>query len=171
MKTRRDRSFRGLAGLLLGAACIAVGLAGCTPVKPVPVSGECCIYTGPAAYDCKSIENLGPGADLDGRCNQVNQGQSCAWLYSKEECCETAIADGFGDVTSCEPEGTSGECCVYTGPIAHDCAAIETMGPGADLDGRCNQVRQGQSCSWLYGDEACCKRAVDDGFPGSVQCN
>jgi hypothetical protein len=55
--------------------------------------------------------------------------------------------------------------------VAHDCAAIENLGPGADLDGRCNQVNQGQSCSWFYNNDACCEVAVNDGFPGSVQCN
>ena len=156
--------------LFVGAAIVAIGLGGCAEA-PKPVSGKCCLYTGPAAYDCASLENLGPGADLDGRCNQVNQGQSCAWTYSNPECCEIANSDGFGDPVECEPGGTSGECCVYTGPVAHDCAAIENMGPGADLDGRCNQVHQGQSCAWLYGEADCCKKAVDDGFPGSVQCN
>ena len=59
---------------------------------------------------------------------------------------------------------------IYTGPVAQDCAAIETLGPGADLDGRCNQVNQGSSCAWLYGAEGCCERAVGDGFPGGVVC-
>jgi hypothetical protein len=55
--------------------------------------------------------------------------------------------------------------------VGHDCASIENLGPGADLDGRCNQVNQGQSCSWDYGDLSCCETAVDDGFPGGVVCN
>jgi hypothetical protein len=163
------RNDRKPVGLLLGIAVALTGLVACTEVKP-PTSGKCCLYTGPTVYDCASIETLGPGADLDGRCNQVNQGNSCAWNYANPECCEIAIADGFGDVTSCDPEGSSGECCVYTGPVAHDCMAIENLGPGADLDGRCNQVNQGQSCSWLYGTEGCCEKAVADGFPGNVQC-
>ncbi len=158
-------------GLLAGTVLAAMGFVACAEVRPEPVSGECCIYTGPMTYDCAAIENLGPGADLDGRCNQVNQGQSCAWDYSNPECCEIAANDGFGEVVTCEPGGTSGECCVFTGPDAHDCAAIENLGPGGDLDGRCTAVNQGNSCSWLYGIEACCQKAVDDGIPGGVQCN
>ena len=161
---------RRLIGRLFGAGIVVLGLAACAEVRPEPVSGKCCIYTGPKAHDCKAIENLGPGADLDGRCNQVNQGNSCAWDYSDPECCEVAANDGHGDKVTCEPDGTDGECCVYTGPVAHDCAAIESLGPGADLDGRCTQVNQGQSCAWLYGDAACCKKAVSDGFPGGVKC-
>ncbi len=164
---RIDRNPIGLAGI----AFAIIGFVACNGGQPTePVSGECCMYTGPVAYDCASLENLGPGADLDGRCNQVNQGQSCAWNYSSQECCEKAIADGFGDVTTCAPEGTSGECCVYTGPVSHDCASIEGLGPGADLDGRCTQVNQGQSCAWLYSKDACCQTAIGDGFPGSVVC-
>jgi hypothetical protein len=129
-------------------------------------SGTCCQFTGPMAHDCASIEKLGPGADLDGRCNQVNQGQSCSWDYTNKACCKIAVDDGFGSVTC----GNSGTCCQFTGPMAHDCASIEKLGPGADLDGRCNQVNQGQSCSWKYGNDSCCLMAVKDGFPGSVQC-
>ena len=61
-------------------------------------------------------------------------------------------------------------CCQFKGPRAYDCAAIEKLGSGADLDGRCNQVNQGESCSWNYGDATCCKIAIDDGFPGNVHC-
>lgn len=129
-------------------------------------SGGCCLFTGPVGHDCASIENLGPGADLDGRCNEVNQGQSCSWDYSDPRCCEIAVDDGFGEA-SC---GESGQCCVFTGPVGYDCASIESLGPGADLDGRCNQVNQGQSCTWNFGDEKCCEIAFGDGFPGNVQC-
>lgn len=164
------RTDRRVLGRLVAAAIAAMGLVACAEVQPEPVSGECCIFTGPVAHDCAAIENLGPGADLDGRCNQANQGQSCAWNYSIAECCEIAANDGFGEEVVCEPGGTSGDCCVFTGPVAHDCAAIENLGSGADLDGRCTQVNQGQSCSWLYGKDLCCQKAVGDGFPGSVVC-
>lgn len=160
--------------LVVGAALAAMGLVGCAtapPEPPEPVGGKCCIYTGPMPHDCAAIEALGPGADLDGRCNQVNQGQSCAWDYSVAECCEIAANDGFGDPVTCEPGGKDGKCCLFTGPVAHDCAGIESLPAGADFDGRCNQVNQGQSCSWSYATEECCKVAVDDGFPGSVVCN
>jgi hypothetical protein len=129
--------------------------------------GECCTFTGPVPFDCESIESLPAGADYDGRCNAVNQGQSCAWDYTVEKCCDIAVEDGHGDVTC----GTSGECCTFTGPVPFDCESIENLGPGADLDGRCNQVNQGNSCSWDYAADSCCKIAVDDGFPGGVTCN
>ena len=153
--------------LLVGVALLSITLLGCVGARPPRTDGACCRLTGPVSYDCASIENLGPGADLDGRCNAVNQGQSCSWDYGDEMCCEKAVADGFGDATC----GPSGECCKFTGPVGHDCASIENLGPGADLDGRCNQVNQSQSCSWDYGDLSCCKTAVDDGFPGAVVCN
>ena len=221
-----------LTSLLVGAAILSISLLGCVGARPPRTDGDCCRLTGPVSYDCASIENLGPGADLDGRCNAVNQGQSCSWDYGVEACCEKAVADGFGNVT-CGPSGAcckftrpvghdcasienlgpgaeldgrcnavnqgqscswdysdeaccekavadgfgeascgpSGKCCIFTGPVGHDCAAIENLGPGADLDGRCNQVNQGQSCSWDYGDVSCCETAVDDGFPGGVVCN
>jgi|GEM_PF-2334716 len=161
-RTRLDSSGTGL----LVVAIVTMSLTACASSPSASTGGTCCQFTGPVAWDCAAIENLGPGADLDGRCNQVNQGQSCSWDYSNEECCEKAVDDGFGDVTC----GTSGTCCQFTGPVAWDCAAIENLGPGADLDGRCNQVNQGQSCSWYYSSDDCCKIALDDGFPGRVQC-
>ncbi len=172
MKSALRRSRGSSTGILVGVVVVALGALACSKAPPiVSVGGECCIYTGPVGYDCASIENLGPGADLDGRCNQVNQGQSCAWNYSIDECCETAANDGFGDVVDCPvEEGTSGECCIYTGPVGFDCGSIENLGPGADLDGRCTQVNQGQSCSWLYGIDQCCQTAIGDGFPGGVVC-
>ena len=154
-----------LTGFLLGATMVTIGVLACASTRPEPKGGSCCLFTGPVAYDCASLENLGPGADLDGRCNQVNQGQSCSWNYSNEKCCRIAVDDGFGDVKC----GTGGKCCLFTGPVPHDCASIENLGPGADLDGRCNQVNQGQSCSWDYGNDECCRIAVDDGF-GDVKC-
>ena len=45
-------------------------------------SGECCKYTGPIPANCTFYENLPTGADLDGRCSQVNQGMSCSWDYT-----------------------------------------------------------------------------------------
>jgi hypothetical protein len=172
MKRSLIRVDGSMAGLLVGAVLVAMSLVACPPKPGEPTDGTCCRFTGPVAYDCASIENLGPGADLDGRCNAVNQGQSCSWDYSVEECCERAVNDGFGDVT-CGPDttGTSGSCCRFTGPVAYDCASIENLPPGGDLDGRCNAVNQGQSCSWFYGNDDCCKIAVDDGIPGSVVCN
>lgn len=172
MKKAPSRMGGGLTGVVMLTAIFAMGSLACTGAPPiVSEGGKCCIFTGPVAHDCAAIENLGPGADLDGRCNQVNGGQSCAWDYSVEECCETAANDGFGEVVDCPvDEGGSGECCVYTGPVGEDCAALENLGPGADLDGRCTQINQGQSCSWLYGIDECCQTAVGDGFPGSVVC-
>ena len=160
----------GVAGRIAAAAIVAMSLAACPSSTPDPTSGPCCNYTGPVVHDCAAIENLGPGADLDGRCNQVNQSQSCAWNYSTADCCDTAVSDGIpGDVT-CGAIGPSGECCRFTGPVAHDCAAIENLGPGADLDGRCNAVNQSNSCAWYYGADGCCETAVNDGFPGGVVC-
>ena len=153
--------------LLVGAVVVMISVQACCSLPPDPAGGTCCTFTGPVPWDCEAIENLGPGADLDGRCNQVNQGQSCSWDYSIEECCEIAVDDGFGDVTC----GHGGTCCTFTGPEPWDCEAIENLGPGADLDGRCDQVNQGQSCSWDYSDGECCEIAVDDGFPGSVVCD
>lgn len=159
-------------GALAAALAAVGGLLACVEAQPQPrpTSGDCCIYTGPQVHDCAAIETLGAGADLDGRCNQVNQGSSCAWDYSDPECCEIAATDGAGERFSCEPGGTSGECCVYTGPVAADCAALEALGPGADLDGRCSQINQGMSCSWLYGQEGCCEKALADGFPAGIVC-
>mmetsp|Transcript_2988 Transcript_2988/g.4032 ORF Transcript_2988/g.4032 Transcript_2988/m.4032 type:complete len:481 (-) Transcript_2988:469-1911(-) len=56
-------------------------------------SGKCCQYIGPTAYNCAAIELLGPGADIDGRCNQVNGGSSCEWNYNDPDCCEIAMND------------------------------------------------------------------------------
>lgn len=171
MKPTRIR-LDGSAGLVAGVALVTMSLLACGSMPKEPTSGPCCKYTGFVPHDCASIENLGPGADFDGRCNQVNQGNSCTWLYSDEECCQTAVDDGFGDV-ECpgNGNGTSGTCCQNTGPVAFDCASIENLPPGADLDGRCNAVNQGQSCSWFYSEDDCCEIAVDDGIPGSVTCN
>lgn len=179
MKKPQMRVVGSTMALLVGAALVTMNLLACAsmpderpPVRGAdPTSGDCCVYTGPVSFDCASIENLGPGADLDGRCNAVHQGQSCSWLYGEEECCKIAVDDGFGDVECPDDDPpTSGRCCQFTGPVAFDCASIENLGPGADLDGRCNAVNQGSSCSWFYAEDDCCTIAVDDGFPGSVVC-
>lgn len=173
MRKTQMRADGRVTGLLVGAVIVTMSLAGCASTPRDPTSGTCCQFSGPIAYDCAAIENLGPGADLDGRCDQVNQGQSCTWLFSNDECCQIAVDDGYGDVTCGEGEGggTSGTCCRFTGTIDYDCASIENLGPGGDLDGRCNAVNQGNSCSWFYSAEDCCEIAVNDGFPGDVQCN
>lgn len=74
----------------------------CVEVRIVPKASMCCNPTGPVAFNCASLENLGPGADLDGRCNQVNQGQSCSWDYSIPTCCAKAINDGFPGTVTCQ---------------------------------------------------------------------
>lgn len=173
MKRTQIRVDGSVTGLLIGAAIVTMSLLACSSMPKEPTSGTCCQYTGPQSFDCASIENLGPGADLDGRCNQVNQGNSCSWVYSDDDCCQIAVDDGFGDVTcpTPSPAGTSGTCCKFTGVVDFDCASIESLPSGADLDGRCNAVNQGQSCSWFYNEDDCCKIAVDDGIPGGVTCN
>ncbi len=168
------RLYRNPIAILVGALIAMTSLAACEP-RPHDMpdgGGTCCLFTGPVAHDCAAIEKLGSGADLDGRCNQVNQGQSCSWNYANKECCKIAVGDGFGSVTCGDggDSGKSGLCCLFTGPKAHDCASIEKLGAGADLDGRCNAVNQGQSCSWTYADNSCCQMAVNDGFPGNVDC-
>jgi hypothetical protein len=55
-------------------------------------------------------------------------------------------------------------------PYGKRAGTLLGLGSGADIDGRCNQVNQGESCSWNYGDATCCKIAIDDGFPGNVHC-
>src|SRR5262245_42058585 len=163
------RLYRKPIGFLVGTLIATMSLAACSAHSHNVPPGTCCRFTGPVNFDCAAVEKLGPGADLDGRCNAVNQGKSCSWYYGNKECCEIAVDDGFGDV-SCDGTGVSGTCCEYTGPKAENCAAIEKLGPGADLDGRCNGVNQGQSCSWDYSVNACCQAAVSDGFPGNVDC-
>jgi len=90
-----------LTSLLVSVVFLSIALPNCVGTRPPRTDGACCRLSGPVAYDCASIENLGPGADLDGRCNQVNQGQSCSWDYSDEACCETAVADGFPGIVVC----------------------------------------------------------------------
>ncbi len=55
--------------------------------------------------------------------------------------------------------------------MGFDCKSIEGLPPGADFDGRCNAVNQGQSCTWNYSDETCCEVAATDANPGNVTCN
>ena len=63
------RVFGSVARLFAAAAVLTMGLSACASNPPDPTSGTCCTFTGPVSYDCAGIENLGPGADLDGRCN------------------------------------------------------------------------------------------------------
>lgn len=88
------RPHGSLTTLLVGAAILSIGFLGCVGARPPVTDGGCCRRTGPVGYNCASIEILGSGADLDDRCNQVNQGQSCSRDYSDETCCETAVDDG-----------------------------------------------------------------------------
>ena len=90
-----------VTGLLLGTAIVMIGSLACAGMPLDPVDGTCCTFTGPVAHDCEAIENLGPGADLDGRCNEVHQGLSCSWDYSADTCCETAVGDGFPGSVQC----------------------------------------------------------------------
>ena len=76
-------------------------------------------------------------------------------------CCKKAIADGFGDIKTCNKEGTSGKCCIYTGPVSSDCLFYENLESDADLDGRCTQVNQGMSCAWNYSDAGKIASAVE----------
>jgi len=67
MTTRTQMRVGGsVTCLLVGAAIVAMGLTACASTPGGPAGGTCCTFTGPVAYDCASIENLGPGADLDG---------------------------------------------------------------------------------------------------------
>lgn len=91
----------GVTGLLVGAAIVTMSLVACASTSGTSAGGTCCQFTGPVAHDCAAIENLGPGADLDGRCNQVNQGQSCSWFYNNDACCEVAVNDGFPGSVQC----------------------------------------------------------------------
>lgn len=46
------RTDRRVLGSLVGIVVAAAGLMACAGVKPPePVSGKCCLYTGPVAYD------------------------------------------------------------------------------------------------------------------------
>ena len=176
-----------LARLLSAAACLLMVQArlSASPIvarRPIqPTTGECCRYTGPVAFDCQMMESLPVGADRDGRCNEVNQGQSCTWNYSNPTCCELAVTDQVNPdgitctettpTTTTTTKPTAGTCCKNTGSVPEDCAFFETLGAGADRDGRCNAVNQGHSCSWDYSDPDCCQRAVADGFnPTGIVC-
>lgn len=67
----------------------------CVCAIPRPFnSGKCCKYTGLMPFMCASIETLNPAdADIDGRCNAVNGGNSCEWNYDDPDCCEIAMND------------------------------------------------------------------------------
>jgi hypothetical protein len=65
-----------------------------------PQSGECCKVVTPVQgvyQDCAQLEatlNTMSGADVVGRCNQINQGESCRWTCAQPEpvvdCCLNA---------------------------------------------------------------------------------
>lgn len=126
-------------------------------------SGNCCLYTGWIPHDCAQYESLGAGFDKDGRCTAVNQGNSCAWNYADPDCCDLALADGFGSINLQCPidttTSTSGDCCYHVGPTAQDCLSIESLG-----DERCTEISGGTACAWDYSDPECCNTAVTDGF-------
>jgi len=68
----------------------------CVCAIPRPFnSGQCCKYkAGGIPYMCAGIEALPLSEDIDGRCNAVNQGNSCEWNYNDPDCCEIAMSDG-----------------------------------------------------------------------------